>query len=468
MIMKRLSILVSMLLFTLSAFAQQVTVNRQEIVGDIKPMNGVNNAPKGPEACDGQNTDNYEAYRAARFPYARTHDAALSENYGGSHAVDITAIFPDFSKDARNPKNYNFALTDRYFERVIKIGGSQIFFRMGQSIENHGQKHGAYPPKDFKKWAVICEHIIRHYNEGWADGFHYNVEYWEIWNEPDLDRYDWWTSPKTWGGPAELYFELYTITARHLKECFPNLKIGGPALAGYEDWGEKFLANMAENKVPMDFFSWHIYGTKPENFTSKAVRMRAMCDKYGYTQAESILNEWNYVKNWTTEYEYSVKTIPSVKGAAFVAATMSACQDAAVDKLMYYDARPYTLFNGLFDFHTQKPLPPYYSFYAWSYLSRYGKQVKVSIEGEKSEDLYATAAVSESGSMRLLLTRYNDDNNVINNKRVKINIGDDFSGEVLGYITDSGRVYTEIPLDAKAGVVEVTMEPNSVLMLVAM
>ena len=45
MIMKRLSILVSMLLFTLSAFAQQVTVNRQEIVGDIKPMNGVNNAP---------------------------------------------------------------------------------------------------------------------------------------------------------------------------------------------------------------------------------------------------------------------------------------------------------------------------------------------------------------------------------------------------------------------------------------
>ena len=88
--------------------------------------------------------------------------------------------------------------------------------------------------------------------------------------------------------------------------------------------------------------------------------------------------------------------------------------------------------------------------------------------GEKSEDLYATAAVSESGSMRLLLTRYNDDNNVINNKRVKINIGDDFSGEVLGYITDSGRVYTEIPLEAKAGVVEVTMEPNSVLMLVAM
>ena len=42
-------------------------------------------------------------------------------------------------------------------------------------------------PKDFKKWAVICEHIIRHYTEGWADGFFYDMPYWEIWNEPDLD-----------------------------------------------------------------------------------------------------------------------------------------------------------------------------------------------------------------------------------------------------------------------------------------
>ncbi len=27
------------------------------------------------------------------------------------------------------------------------------------------------PPKDFKKWAVICEHIIRHYDENWANGY---------------------------------------------------------------------------------------------------------------------------------------------------------------------------------------------------------------------------------------------------------------------------------------------------------
>ena len=149
--MRRFLTFVLTLLFAEGAFSQEIVVHRQDIIGEIKPMNGVNNAPKGPESYDGQDLDNYEAYRAAKFPYARTHDAALSENYGSSQAVDITAIFPDFSKDARNPKSYNFTLTDRYIERIIKEGGSQVFFRLGQSIENHGQKKGAYPPKDFKK-----------------------------------------------------------------------------------------------------------------------------------------------------------------------------------------------------------------------------------------------------------------------------------------------------------------------------
>ena len=27
--------------------------------------------------------------------------------------------------------------------------------------------------------------VIKHYNSGWANGYHYNIKYWEIWNEPD-------------------------------------------------------------------------------------------------------------------------------------------------------------------------------------------------------------------------------------------------------------------------------------------
>ncbi len=46
--------------------------------------------------------------------------------------------------------------------------GTKTFFRLGQTIEHQIKKHGTIPPRDFKKWAVICEHIIRHYTEGWV------------------------------------------------------------------------------------------------------------------------------------------------------------------------------------------------------------------------------------------------------------------------------------------------------------
>jgi hypothetical protein len=40
------------------------------------------------------------------------------------------------------------------------------------------------PPRDHDHWADICINIIRHYNEGWANGFHLNLDYWHIWEEP--------------------------------------------------------------------------------------------------------------------------------------------------------------------------------------------------------------------------------------------------------------------------------------------
>lgn len=88
------------------------------------------------------------------------------------------------------------------------------------------KKHGTVPPADFGKWAQICEHIILHYNFGWANGYHLNIRYWEIWNEPDLDADD---SPnkRTWGGTKARFFDLYELAAKHLKTRFPELMIGG-------------------------------------------------------------------------------------------------------------------------------------------------------------------------------------------------------------------------------------------------
>ena len=190
--------------------------------GAFKPMNAVNNGPVHKRHANDQYRDNLAAYRAANIPFARNHDASFCNDYGGQYSVDISAVFPDFDADVEDPASYDFACTDEYIAVTLEAG-TETFYRLGQKIEHEIKKHHIHPPKDYRKWAQICEHIIRHYNEGWADGFRYGIRYWEIWNEADLDARPDRPNKRTWSGTPEEYFALYEVTAKHLKACFPQM-----------------------------------------------------------------------------------------------------------------------------------------------------------------------------------------------------------------------------------------------------
>ena len=384
-----------------------------DITGKIKPMNAVNNGPK--PAGDTQTKSNMAAWQMAKIPYSRNHDASIS-GYGSAHIVDVHQIFPDFSKDPYDPKSYDFTLSDIYHKNIL-TGGTEIFYRLGSRIEHSIVKYGTKKPADFKKWAVICEHIIRHYTEGWADGFKWDMPYWEIWNEPDLSSGK--ENKRTWGGTDEEFFEMYRIAALHLKKNFPHLKIGGPAIAGGISWMKRFLESMTTGvRVPIDFFSWHIYTSTPQSVTAKAKFIRMILDQYGYKNTESILNEWNYVRNWTTEFVYSIQTIIGIKGAAFAAGVMNLSQNSSIDMLMYYDARPGTGFNGLFDFYTMKPLKSYYVFCLWSKLAGLGRQFKLVFP--ENPEISAVGATDGKGKIGIMISRYVDEDNLPAPVSVKI------------------------------------------------
>ena len=473
-----------------------VTVDLKAELGPVRIMNAVNGGPTVKKPRGDQKKGNFEDYKALRIPFARTHDC-INCVPGGAHTCDIDAIFPNFDADENDPRNYDFVFTDHYLDNM-KRAGTDVFFRLGQTIEHGPKKYGVLPPKDFAKWARICEHIIRHYNEGWGWGLdtarttkniawsnQFNIVYWEIWNEPDLDpcsdiRGN--TSPRCWGGTTTDFFEFYEIAARHLKGKFPTLKIGGPALCGREDWGEKFLAYCHDHKVPMDFFSWHVYARTPEAIAAKAGRIRAMMDKYGYADCESLLNEWNYVKGWTDDFVYSLRVECgdlNFKGAAFVAATMVACQSAPVDMLMYYDARPRGM-NGMFEPITLWPMKGYYPFYAWAKLLDRGTQVACRVREGTGEDsdantgnverkdvasagqFFATAAKGKDGSGAVFVVRYSDDDNSSETGELTLRIpGADLS-KARCHLTDLVRTYTEVPLEVEPdGSATIRMQPLS-------
>ena len=454
-------ILAILVLATAISVRAQVVVDANDIIGKIKVMNAVNNGPQ--VAGSTQKKGNAQAYKDAGFGYARLHDAPIAWKW--AHTVDVSCVFPDFSADEKDPKSYDFTLTDKLIKDIYD-SGTKVFYRLGQSIEHWPKKYGVNPPADFKKWARICEHIIRHYNEGWADGHHYDIEYWEIWNEPDYGtRYEGYTPAKSscWTGTEEEFFRFYEIASNHLNKCFPHLKIGGPALASNLEWADRFLAYTSKKKVELDFFSYHRYFSKMEKGIRMTNGVKALLDKYGYTNTEMIFNEWNYLANWTDEFVHTIEVINSYKGGAYAAAVMSHFQDSPVHMMMYYDARPGTAFNGLFDLYTLQPRHTYYALYSWKKLRELGTQVKVDLGG--LQDLYATAAKGENGKLAILLSYYTDDRNVVAPKRVSIDFKNFEIKEAISHVLDRFKMHTETPIEIVDSKTTIFMEPNSYIFI---
>ena len=242
---------------------EPVVIDFTKSLGKIRALHGVNNGP----VVWGANDDLTKYHADAEFPSTRLHDM----HYPGPDVVDIPAIFPIFDADADDPKYYCFTKTDAYLAPIVK-NRSQITYRLGTSMENRTRCYvqgGIYshPPKDYKKWAKICVNIIRHYNEGWANGFHYNIKYFEIWNEPDDHAYG------MWAGTQQQYFELYEVAAKAIKAHDPSLKVGGPvACSVFQPICRPFLAYCRDRKLPLDFFPWHCYHASPQVFPTTCRR----------------------------------------------------------------------------------------------------------------------------------------------------------------------------------------------------
>ena len=283
--------------------------------------------------------------------------------------------------------------------------GVEPFFRLGVSIENDIaiRAYRIDPPKDFHKWAVICEHIIRHYTEGWADGFRYNIRYWEIWNEPD--NWEEIELNQEWHGTKELFYEFYGVASTYLKEKFPHLMIGGygscgfcsldgegtklanssPRYAYFVEFFDGFIDYIKAHNCPLDFFSWHSY-TTPSRTMGHARYARRQLDEAGYTHTESTCNEWNYRADLRG----------TVQHAAFTTGMLLGFQDVSLDSAMFYDARcGVSTYSGLFNPLTLKPFPAYYGFIAFGELYTRGTQVESTCD---TENVFAVAATGEAGN----------------------------------------------------------------------
>lgn len=433
-----------------------VKVDFSKDTGKIKPLHGVNNGCR--TAAFMYDTTDY--FKEAGIPYSRLHDTEYP--FGSGEFVDIHCIFKNFDADPEDPASYSFECTDAYLKAIIDCG-TQIIYRLGESIENSAEANihpfrYVNPPKDYLKWAKICEGIIKHYNEGWANGYHWGIKYWEICGEPD--------SPAIWTGPMDEYFELYCVTSKYLKERFPNLKFGGygtigfycltrpndvsfqrepyPNLIGYMN---DFFQKAKKEIAPIDFFSWHIYSSDPEEFVKFEEESVKLLKKYGFNDSETIVTEWN-MDAWPNP---GVRK--TITGAAHAVSVFSVLQKTPLSIATYYLAdMVLEHYCGLFEYSGFKfdvnPTKTFYSFKAFNELYKLGTDVPIDTE----DGIYALAAKNENEAA-VLLTNYHsevseaevDIANFASSNGVEIStyvINDKFNLELVNKATFNDNKYT--------------------------
>lgn len=427
-----------------------ITFDFNQTVGRIKPMHGVGQPP-----FLGIDYSYFSYLKDAAIPFSRLHD--VGGRFGGNMFVDIPNIFRDFDADETDPASYDFAFTDTLIS-ALTAHDCQPIFRLGVTIENyqHIRAYRIHPPADFEKWARICEHIIRHYNEGWANGFHYGIIYWEIWNEPD-NGIPGTHENMMWTGTDEEYFALYDVTAKHLKSCFgDSIKVGGYASCGFsaifnnpEKYGVPvkenisdfsktpraqyfidflfgFLEYISRKNSPMDFFSWHSYD-QVEDVEIMADFIDRVLTKYGYGHVETQLNEWN------TAHEKDTRGTSYASASA--AAMMCAMQNKKTDILCYYDARiGQSIYGGLFNPISYKPFCTYYAFYAFGQLYRLKNQVKCECF---EKGVYSLAAADGEKHAAMVANISGKDTEIETN----------LSPGMKGFFIDQAHFLTEAPLD---------------------
>jgi len=440
-----------------------IKANFAKTTGRIKPLHGINNTPV---VYDGRLPE----LTAAGIPYVRLHDTGGA--FGGTHLVDVPNIFRDFDADVDDPASYDFDFTDAYF-RTFAASGLMPFYRLGVTIENNYKIHpyNIYPPKDFRKWAEICCHIIRHYNEGWANGYHYGIQYWEIWNEPEAEP--------MWLGTDEEFFEFYATAAKEIRRQFPNLKVGGYGVSGffavtrpncselrrhYLEMFHKFIEFKKQqgDELPLDFLTWHLYTKDPHETLAHANYLRQQLLAAGLDRTESILGEWNYIEHDTCRNDENPwDEMRGMAGATFVAATFALLQKASVDKAMYYDALPTRKYCGLYCYPENRVSRTYYVFRAFNELYRLGTAVECS-SGEQEDGIYCIAAKDDDGKRAALLVA----NRLKQRQFAPLELcGIEGEPEIL--LLDQDRVLTETNwlIEERDGERILELPPESVLLL---
>ena len=384
-----------------------------ETVGRIKPVNGTN---LGPRLSSSRYSRHQEFFNEAHFGLVRLHDAPADNS--GFRLVDMQHVFGNMNSDPADPANYYFDATDDYIKSILKAG-STVMYRLGASIEHSAPNtYFVKEPKDYEKTGEIFAGIVRHYNKGWGNGFHFNIEYWEIWNEPNIGAAMWDTD-----FPA--YCRFYAAMAKRLKQEFPEIKVGGPAISCFgSDLLAEFIDYCRQEGAPLDFCSWHAYTSSLGEMTDTPALVRKLLDDRGFTETELYLDEWHYFNcSWSEvqgtdggrDFRDALNSgdggLNGIDAAAFDACTLLLWQDTPLDGANYYCTTMSTDDNWSLIDGYGFPFKTYYAFKMFGGLiTAAPNRIRC---GAAPKNIAILGGTGDGGSKQLMVSAYKPESAVL-------------------------------------------------------
>jgi len=393
-----------------SSQMREIHVNASQVKGTIRSFQGVNGVPT--PIMDGL-PNLVQQYKDLGIDVIRTHDTMgptdISAQFSNDNpllawlvpdntqrakivaAGNAANLFPNWNADPDKPESYNFAPTDKVIEG-IRATGAEVYYRIGRSW---GADYTPLP--DLDKFASVVKHVAMHYNHGWDHGYQNSIRYWEFWNEDD--------TPFFWTDTPETFYKLYEKTARALKSVDASIQVGADAKGFPLEGGpfrEDLLDYCAANKVPLDFYSWHYYAMNtadPYDFNRIGTEIRQVMNAHGFSNAKSILSEWNLTPDFTDPEK---PRLQGIINAAFIGNVLIYLQDSSIDMAQFYRAD--AAWMGLFDLNGNYYKPAYTFVAAGKMLAT---PQRLALTGDDLTGFAALAGRSTDGNtVQILITNY--------------------------------------------------------------
>jgi xylan 1,4-beta-xylosidase len=180
---------------------------------------------------------------------------------------------------------YDFGPLDHMVTELKKqnvlLHGAYCYCPFPLQDPNVGRYRDSRAPNNMEKWKEIVATVAKHYLDM---GIPFGVD--EIWNEAD-GLYVFYS------GTEEEFQQVYKAAVEGILAVIPDATIAGPASAPELMWYRSFPEFIAKEKLPMDAFTFHHYGSAELGLHS-IDKVADSLDRFPhFNKTSMVMDEWH-------------------------------------------------------------------------------------------------------------------------------------------------------------------------------